>query len=696
MSTSSSITKPNRSSLAWRPARSWWVALAVVAATLNASAQTLLFDFGAPESATETSTIGEVRYWNNVPAGIGSLEFEQVPNLLDQEGTPTDVSLEIVARFNSSNENGSVASGLYPATATRDSLYGNTEAFNSLENIVPSFRIFGLNPADTYALTFYASRLGVADNRETRFTVLGQSEAFIDLDAANNVTNVAHLTQLAPDAEGALTVTLTPGPNNNNANHFTYLGVLRIDPPSGPALFIDFGAGSTPTDLEEPASGDLWNNIVTAIGTSDTGAVEELLATDGSTVPYQFRMVRRFNGANLNGTTAATPFPSTATQDSLFGNTETFSGLADVFPSFKLTGLPADHRFAFTFFGSRTGVSDNRETRYTVTGASSAFADLNTANNIDNTATVSGIQPDASGEIVISLSPGPANNNGNHFTYLGALRVEATPVLSPQLLIDFGAAGTPTDGSLLIPRLSWNNVTTAVGSSDTGMVQNLVMADGSVTPVALAMVARFNGANESGTQNPAPFPTSATRDSLFGNTEPFSGLENVFPRFRLTGLLPSVDYRLSFYASRLGAGDIRETRYTVTGATVSSVDLDASNNEENVAVIATLRPSATGEFLFALDPGPNNDNGNHFTYLGVLQLDWEAPEPSTPPSLSTPTVVDSTFRFRLTGTAGSTYRILGSSNLVEWSQIQTVTLNQASTDVEIPAPSTEHFYQAAE
>lgn len=694
MSTSSSLfTPPNRSS--WHRARSWWVALAVVAA-LNASAQTLLFDFGAPDSATESSTIGEVRYWNNVPAGIGSLEFEQVPNLLDQEGTPTDVSLEIVARFNGSNENGSVATGLFPPTATRDSLYGNTEAFNGLENIVPSFRIFGLNPADTYALTFYASRLGVSDNRETRFTVLGQAEVFIDLNAANNVTNVAHLTQLAPDAEGAITVTLTPGPNNNNANHFTYLGVLRIDPPSSPPLFIDFGAGSTPTDLEEPATGDRWNNIVTAIGTSDSGTVEELVTTDGSTVPYQFRMVRRFNGANLNGTTTSATYPPSATRDSLFGNTEAFSGLADVFPAFKLAGLAADHRYAFTFFGSRTGVSDNRETRYTVTGASSAFADLDTSNNIDHTVTISGIQPDPAGEILISLSPGPANNNANHFTYLGVLRVEATPVLSPQLLIDFGAAGTPTDGSLLIPRLSWNNVTTAVGGSDTGTLQNMVMADGSVTPIALAMVARFNGANENGTQNPAPYPTSATRDSLFGNTEAFSGLENVFPRFRLTGLQPTVDYRLSFYASRMGVGDIRETRYTVTGATEISVDLDASNNEENQAVIEALRPSSTGEFLVALDPGPNNDNGNHFTYLGVLQLDWEAPEPSTPPSLSTPSVVDHTFRFRLTGTAGTTYRILGSSNLVEWSQIQTVTLNQTSTDVELPATDTAHYYQAAE
>lgn len=215
-------------------------------------------------------------------------------------------------------------------------------------------------------------------------------------------------------------------------------------------------------------------------------------------------------------------------------------------------------------------------------------------------------------------------------------------------------------------------------------------------PYQFRMVRRFNGANLNGTTTSPTYPSTATRDSLFGNTEAFSGMADVFPAFKLSGLDSGFRYAFTFFGSRTGVSDNRETRYTVTGATETSVDLDAANNEETIAIIESLRPNSTGEFLIALNPGPNNNNGNHFTYLGVLQLDWNTPQPSDPPSLSTPTVVDNSFRFRLTGTTGTTYRILGSSNLVTWAQIQTVTLNQASTDVELPATTTEHFYQAAE
>src|SRR5690606_15735836 len=131
------------------------------------------------------------------------------------------------------------------------------------------------------------------------------------------------------------------------------------------------------------------------------------------------QMVSRFNGQNSNGTTASTNFPATATQDSLFGNTEAFGGVSNILPVFKLTGLDTNFVFSFTFFGSRTGVSDNRETRYAVTGSNSGEALLNTANNTHNTVSVTEIRPTDAGEITIALTPGPNNNNANHFTYLG-------------------------------------------------------------------------------------------------------------------------------------------------------------------------------------------------------------------------------------------------------------------------------------
>ena len=100
--------------------------------------------------------------------------------------------------------------------------------------------------------------------------------------------------------------------------------------------------------------------------------------------------------------------------------------MGNVFPSFKLTGLDPVLTYQFTFYASRMGVGDNRQTLYTVTGAYSGFATLNLAGNIDDFVVLSAIAPTAKGEITISLAPGDANNNSYHFTYLGAMRMEPT------------------------------------------------------------------------------------------------------------------------------------------------------------------------------------------------------------------------------------------------------------------------------
>ena len=136
-------------------------------------------------------------------------------------------------------------------------------------------------------------------------------------------------------------------------------------------------------------------------------------------------MLSRFNGVHESGTLDHPFLPQNATRDSLFGNRETFSGLANVFPGFKLIGLDPATRYQRTCQASRTGVGDNRETGYTVQGAGNNYAVLNLANNILSTVTVSNVAPSAARDLTISLAPTASNNNANHFTYLGALRLTA-------------------------------------------------------------------------------------------------------------------------------------------------------------------------------------------------------------------------------------------------------------------------------
>lgn len=137
-----------------------------------------------------------------------------------------------------------------------------------------------------------------------------------------------------------------------------------------------------------------------------------------------------YNGENSNGTTAPTGdaaiFASTATQDNVFGFTNwSTNGTVDK-GEFTLTGLNVNNTYSFDFFGSRTNVSDNRVTLYSVTGSTTSSTTLNTSNNTSNIASVSSITPDAGGKITISFSADVTNDNASKFYYLGAIRMVET------------------------------------------------------------------------------------------------------------------------------------------------------------------------------------------------------------------------------------------------------------------------------
>lgn len=230
-------------------------------------------------------------------------------------------------------------------------------------------------------------------------------------------------------------------------------GMVVISPAPAattPPLYFDFGAAGTTTGAAQDAT-RTWNNITPAIGASNIGVLDPLKDSTGANTGARLQMVRRFNDANSNGTTTSTAFPASATQDSLYGNTENWVGLSNIFPAFRLAGLNPQASYSFVFFASRTGASDNRQTIYTVTGAGVSTASLDAANNVNNVATLVAVNPSAAGEILIELSAGPQNNSPYHFTYLGAMvmtpAATQAPVFHPavvaggHLVLDWSGSG---------------------------------------------------------------------------------------------------------------------------------------------------------------------------------------------------------------------------------------------------------------
>ncbi|MBX3427306.1 MAG: PEP-CTERM sorting domain-containing protein [Pirellulales bacterium] len=197
----------------------------LVAAT-HASAATLLFDFG---SAT-TPTGGN---YNNIDPSQ-----QPILNAIDSSGAPTGIGLTS-SGFNElgPNTNGTLAPGgaaaIFDAQATRDNLFGHSTNFNA-----PSPRPQGLlnltgldgSGATAYSFTFFGSRLGVSDNRETAYAVTGANASTVYLDSSNNVNNVAVASGIVPTAGGTVSITVGAGPNNTNTDSFFYyLGAMQIE-----------------------------------------------------------------------------------------------------------------------------------------------------------------------------------------------------------------------------------------------------------------------------------------------------------------------------------------------------------------------------------------------------------------------------------------------------------------------------------
>jgi hypothetical protein len=201
-------------------------------------------------------------------------------------------------------------------------------------------------------------------------------------------------------------------------------------------LFFDFGASSQPTAgnynnlfLDAPSV----PNAIDSLGFS-TGI--GVVAVTNATAGFQL------SGANTDGTQvptgAAAIFDPQATRDSFFGR-NTLGGVAYV----NLTGLNPSATYNFTFFASRIeeGDTNNRETKYEVQGLNSGFSLLNPANNTSNVALVSGISPDAFGNLLVTLTKGPNNDHSSGFFYLGAMQIVAVPEPSILALAGLGGLG---------------------------------------------------------------------------------------------------------------------------------------------------------------------------------------------------------------------------------------------------------------
>lgn len=237
----------------------------------------------------------------------------------------------------------------------------------------------------------------------------------------------------------------------------------------------------------------------------------------------------------------------------------------------------------------------------------------------------------------------------------------------------------------------WNNFNDVNGAGEITMLKN---SRNLYTGMGINIYDRFNGINTAGTQTPDSslgFPPTATQDSYFGNTVLFGGLVEPTGGMLFTGLDTTKEYTFEIFASRTGVGDNRETQYRFDGLTLDSVLLNPSNNTSNI-VSLTMKPKADGTIDLIVSPGPNNNNGSGFFYLGALTIIYE-PGDVLPPAL---TLTAPNGGEELTG--GTNYNIAwapinllenivvsySTNNGASWTEIATVDSAQTSLSWLVP------------
>jgi len=625
---------------------------------ISTPAQTYLIDFGGGNTTTHGPSPDDPNnYWNNVDLTLGATSDGVLSNLVSSLNSTSSISLVMISRFNGNNENGTTASGAYPVDATRDSLYGNTEIWNELTNIFPSFKLTGLDAGTKYTLMFYASRTGVGDNRETGYTITGGNSGFAALDPVNNLYNTVTIADITPDGAGEIRIDLAPTENNNNGTHFTYLGVLQIDIPPQPPLAFTLQPVSQkvvqlkPVTFTCAVSGPPPYFIQWYENSSPIFDANQFSYTIPSVELYMDGYQYSVTVSNLTSAIA--------------GTNAVLTVLSDTNPPTLLQAASYDgNTIELTFNESIDPTTGSSVDNYVVNNG--AVDTWGATPSTDGKTVILYVSAPLVGIFSVKVS-NVQDTAGNPIAPNTTITGEVVPIESQDLLFDFGG-GNQTQYGVDDPVNYWNNVN--VGTTDMGEMFNLVTVHNITTPLGLYIISRFNGVNENGTLSSTVFPSQATRDSYFGNTENFGAGSNFFPSFKLTGMDLARQYTLTFYASRTGVGDNRETGYTVQGANSGFAALNPANNINNITKVEGITPDASGEITVSIGPTPNNNNGNHFTYLGVMRL-----SPYSPPlAFLPPAVADGKIRLEWTGTG----QLLRASSL------------SGPWDPVVPAPSSSY------
>jgi len=550
--------------------------------------------------------------WNNTAAV--PVQNASFPNLKDQNGSATRIGLTITSPWqnisigNGANTFGATTgnnSGVYPDVVLGSAYYtdGNTQ----------TFKVSGLDTAGRYNFTFLGSRGGVSDDRTTVYSISGTyGNASVSLQAANNTSNTVTISNMRPNGDSTLTLTLQRGANAP----YGYLNALVIEKP-----FDDHTKPAKPRNI----SGQIGSNNQLAL---------TWIAAAYNAVSYQvYKSQNRGGSYTLLNPGATNPTQSSYTDSGIsenntyyyyvtatnsYGVSPSSDTLTVVVPNLPPTLNPV----------SSLTVQATKTTTVNVT-ATDAPGDTITlrASSLPGFAT---FQDNGNGTGTITFKPG----NGDLGSYTG-LTITATDKYGASSTTSFGVTVTFAnmrniyihfnDGTAAEPAQGapWNNMNSAPTAG--AGIANLKDDQGTATGFGINLVDAWAGANNLGPttgNNSGVYPDNVMQSFYYDN----SG--STAPRhMNITGLSSRSAYNVIFYAGRGGVTDNRITHYTIGN---QSVQLNAAGNTTQTVQINNVSADANGNIGITF----TQDTGAPFGYINAIQLQYSYDTTFYAPSLT--------------------------------------------------------------
>lgn len=226
------------------------------------------------------------------------------------------------------------------------------------------------------------------------FTDNGNGTATINIQPGSTIGSFEGVTVIATDNAGAA--------SNTQFN-------ITVTDKNVTAYYVNFNGASITADAP-------WNSFNREPYPAGSAVLSNIKDETGTTSPISVTMVDAWTASNTLGATTGNNsgvYPDNVMQTFYYTDQTTTRRI-------KIAGLSTSStlRYNLIFFGSRGGVADNRNSTYSYGGQS---VTLNAASNTTNTVQLSGLVPNAAGEIEFTVQKAAASP----FGYINSLVIQS-------------------------------------------------------------------------------------------------------------------------------------------------------------------------------------------------------------------------------------------------------------------------------